>query len=475
MSYPCTTWLVTPELVCEPDRLVSTPEGALTSIVSLLFRIAEQLKRVNADQGVILLDKFAAAQLGLDVDPVDGRHRALDYAEAQGWCHTQLGPFTTFYAKDRKSRPEIHVGQLARLEAAGPDFWPWGFSIGAQGGLCYRWPGDIVACLNHWQRLSGVAWQAGPAVMGLELIHKTLPAYRWKDANGKSHQARPEKYCDATPPEASEPPWSPAMWRGSEIPEGARWLHQIDRVRAGLTACGAALCAGPRLTRGWRRFDPTRAGWWLISLPPWCDPRMPHPLGPGKVWSRVWRTTDTLALGADLARQGLLDMPEIIDSLTGLGRQLLQPFQQLVESVYQAPPEPGYDADDMRPVIQDVAKDLGRRAPSMLASGAKRPEAAGPRPTVFRPDWAGAQSASKRNNGWRRAWKIGNATGMWPAYVDDDGWWYASSEADPYRAFAAATQAVETNRLGQDVPILNLREDIPGAYVPKKTRELVTT
>lgn len=455
---PTTTWLVTHELTWMPDHAVSTPDGALTSIVSLLRRISEQLIRVGHDQGLVLLDRQASHTLGLDVDPVDGQHRALDYAAAQGWKHTALGAITGFFAK---GRPSIYVGQLPRLEHAGPDFWPWGFRRDDTGALHYRWPADVVTALNHWQRLSGVAWQAGPAVMGIELMHATLRPYRMM-INGKSKQFHPEKRCDATPDQASEPAWSPAMW---SRPAKARCAHQLDRIRAGLTAAGAAKLSGPKLTRGWREFDGLRAGWWQFSMPPWNDPRIPHPLGPGRVYDRVWRTTDTLCLGAELAAQGLLDMPEMIDSLTGPARTLLLPWQQHVESIYAAPAEDGYDDDDHRPLVQNIAQDVAKRGMGMLAKADRNS-------SIWRPDWHAAIDAAKRCNGWRRAWRIGLATDLWPVAVDDDAWWYASDQADPHKAMAAATSVLNT----RGEPLLDLTHDRPGAYRVKqtRTREMVT-
>jgi hypothetical protein len=430
------TWYVTPDRIWHGDGRTPprTPPEVLGSLVALLYRVAEALRSNDQKGGTVLLDLPAAVALGLSVEPVDGRHAALDLAAANGWSHTSWGQWITFYGKDR---PSVHVGQLGLLFEAGTRAFPFGWPG--------SWPGDMVADVEHWYRLTGHPWQAGPAVQGVELLHQLLPAVRLPDSSGKIRTRGVERRDANTPPGASEPPWSPSMWADPQL---GQYLHGYDRVRAGLTAAGSVTVAATGLTRGYRKtFDATRGGWWQVSVPPWNHPHMPHPMGPRTVYDRAWVTTPTLELVAELARAGVIDMPEIIDSVTGPARPVLQPWARKLEAAYQHPIGDGYDAADQA-TIREAVKTVYKAALGMLGHRAGKS-------TIWRPDWYHSVNALKRANGWRKAWTIGNTYGRWPVCVDDDQWWYVSDEEDPYTAAP---------------PGLDLVNDTPGAYRWKVTR-----
>lgn len=430
------TWYVTRSLTYMPGRTSHTPAESLGSIVALLNRVAGALTAAQSAHGVVMVDETAATLLRLAQPPQDGNQPALDYAAAQGWSHTQWGPWISFYGK---GRPSVYVGQLGQLWAGGERVFPFGGPN--------TWPADLVAGVAHWGRLTGVPWQAGPPVQGIEMMIQTMPQVRLPDRDSRIRTRTVERRDDGTPTGASEPPWTPALWRNEQL--GA-YRHGYDRRRAGLTAAGSVELAATKLVRSHRKeFDPTRAGWWLVSVPAWNEHRMPHPMGPRAVYDRAWVTTPTLGLVAELARQGMIEIPEIIDSMTGPARPVLQPWAARLEAAYQAPPS---EPDDYRLNDQDAVRAavgyVYKAAIGMLGHRDGKSQ-------VWRPDWAAAISATKRCNGWRRAWTIGRAEGRWPCYVDDDLWVYVGDELD---ARSAAPRGLSL-------------EDKPGGY---RIQELVT-
>jgi hypothetical protein len=432
------TWYLTADHIWQADgvRVRPTPPEVLGSIVALLYRVSEGLRTAGADAGTLLVDGAASVALGLAQAPEDGVQRALDYAAAQGWIHSPWGPWITFRGADRQSeRPTIYLGQTAALYEGGTRMFPFGWPG--------RWPGDVVAGVAHWGRLTGVPWQAQPAVQGIEMLHKLMPAVRLPDSTGKIRTRPVERRDDGTPAGATEPAWTPSMWSNPQL--GA-YRYGYDRRRAGLTAAGSCRVAATRLVRSHRKaFDPDRAGWWCVSVPGWNDPNMPHPIGPHKVYDRAWVTTPTLELVAELARQGVVDMPEIIDSMTGPARPVLQPWARKLEEAYQAAPSDadGYDLPDQH-VVREAIAFTYKAAIGMLNHRAGKS-------SIWRPDWAATIAATKRCNGWRKAWTIGRTEGRWPVAVDDDMWWYATDVDDPYQAAPR----------GLDL------EDRPGGYRPK--------
>src|SRR5438132_8735491 len=128
----------------------------------------------------------------------DDQHPVTAGAAKAGYRHTKLGYWTSFYADDR---PTIHIGQLAELDriaARDPGFWPF-------GGLA----ADTVGAMQRWHELTGIAWHAGPAIMGIELLHRKLPSYRL--AGGKGLH-RPLKKDAGGPDDARESVWTPDQW-----------------------------------------------------------------------------------------------------------------------------------------------------------------------------------------------------------------------------------------------------------------------
>lgn len=432
-----------------------TTEGAFAAGVSgVLARMWDMLKRDGAGEGTVLVDRAAAYALGLRADSPG---EALANARSSGWNTSRdVGMWTAFYAE---GRPSIYIGQLDELLVDAdddPGRWPF------DG----RQPVEMVAQLQRWHELTGITWQATPAVMGIELMHRTLPGYRLPGVKGVHRPAKKDLH---TPADAGEAMWTPKLWRRpmadvSRETSGAGnvvYLHKYDKSRAGLTAAGVAKLCPPQLQRtGKLPYDPKRAGWWLISVPPWNEPRLPHPCGPGAiVWERRWVTTATMDLLAELAELGEVDMPEVIDSLTGPARPLLLPWVRVLEEAYDAELGPDYYPDD-RAALRAAVKEVGTRGVGMLAHMIDGKPAS----TIYRPDWFSSVNATKRANGYRVAYKIGKGEGRWPVWIDDDSIVYASDSEDPYSSAPATFSA----QIG-DGRRRQLDGDQPGDYRVQET------
>lgn len=419
-----TVWLVTPTTtLAGSDYTGKTPPSALRSLSTLLSRVAIGLKRQNAGEGLVLVDEAMAARLKLGTDA------AADDAAAGGWRMSKPATFTAFYGSDR---PSVYLGRyeaiLKRAELD-PDSWPFDADEHAHS----------LDGLQHWHRLTGTAWQAGPSVMGLELMHRSIGTFRIRDSRTHRHHiVKVVKKDDSTPAEASVSMWTRDMW--SRKPTHP-FIHGYDRRRAGITAAGVAKLTPERLTRGWRKFDPHRAGWWLIPRPAWNVETMPHPCGPGgRPGERQWVTTAHLDLVAELAYQDLIAFPEVIDSFTGVARQILAPWQQLVERTYAFPPGRTYTPVASR-LVRHAVKTAATRGIGMLNK-------ADGRTSIYRPDWYAAINATKQCNGWRKAWSVGVNEDRWPLWFDDDCVYYDSRTED---AQEAAPEAFNVS-------------DVPGGY-----------
>lgn len=441
-----TTWFIGPRLTAAPGYIGPTP--GVDSMGDLLGKIAARLDQQREREGLIILDGQMSAQVGIDREPAAGpapaRNAGMVSAARFGWQHGRHGPMIKFY---RKGRPDIVVGQLPLLQAKrakDPLWFPF-----------YDVAPAMVAKCQHWQMIAGIPWQAGPAVMGIELMHRHLSSYR---IIGQKGARRPDKVCEATPAEATEPPYTPNMW--STKPTG-RYLHLYDRRRAGLTAAGVAKLSPAALIRGFREYDPKRAGWWLISVPPWNVPELPHPAGAGvEVWSRRWVSTARMDLMHWAAERGMGDVPQVIDSLTGPARPVLRDWSCHLEGVYAAETYaegfPYTEAE--REAVRAAATESATRAIGMLAHHERKS-------SILRADWHAGINATVAANLWRIAAEVGRQEDRWPVAFDGDGVWYSSDEPDPVKACPAAVNH-------EGLPLIRLDVDKPGAFRAKATREV---
>ncbi|WP_455356694.1 DnaB-like helicase C-terminal domain-containing protein [Streptomyces sp. SYSU K217416] len=175
----------------------------------------------------------------------------------------------------------------------------------------------------------------------------------------------------------------------------------IDRNGSYPSACSAVPLAPNKLlhTGALEAFDKTQAGIYLIDIPQWNQPNMPHPLGrlterPDDQ-GRVWVTTPHIKQLEKLVREGHLGAaPAIHDSWTGKANEsLFKPFyaaaRQARTELVQAGGDP-YKAYKTRLSI------------ALRLLWPKRKEQRSP---FWRPDWRMSMVAEASVRHWTMAFK----------------------------------------------------------------------
>ncbi|MER5472573.1 DnaB-like helicase C-terminal domain-containing protein [Streptomyces sp. NPDC002685] len=174
----------------------------------------------------------------------------------------------------------------------------------------------------------------------------------------------------------------------------------IDRNGSYPSACSAVPLAPNKLlhTGPLDTFDKTQAGIYLIDIPEWNHPDMPHPLGrlidrPDE--GRVWVTTPHIKQLERLVREGHLTAPVTIqDSWTGKANEsLFKPF-------YAA-------AREARTELIQVGGEPYKNYKTRLSIALrllwpKRPESRSP---FWRPDWRMSMVAEASVRHWTVAFK----------------------------------------------------------------------
>lgn len=434
-----------------------------------IARILERVTTHRHPEIVILIEWSVARMLGFITDPTTtgSEQRITRSAASVGYRHGRLDrEWVTFYpdatipaATAPEHRPRVHIGQMHLIRSAdrrtrigAPTEGNWPFSA--------TWPYDSLAALDRWYELAGIAWQAGPPVMGVELLHRTLGSYRIPGTKGLRNPAKkaptPEPLRDAT-----EPLWTPQSWRPTSTTIsrtiGVRageeyWEHGYDRRTAGIAAAGKAKCSPTPLQRHWGApYSPKLAGWWLIDVPPWNWPGVPHPCGPYvQPGDRRWCQTATLDLLAELAAQNAVDMPDPIDSWTGPARPLLADWSATLARIVTAPVDDRYTEIEQA-MCGHAAKEVGNHGLGLISSGSA---------TIDRADWYWSSMATKRANGFRRIWNIHLREGRYPSAIDDDKIYYPSTIGDIVKAAPAGLG------LADEKPVYR-----PENSIPRKGRE----
>jgi hypothetical protein len=348
-------------------------------VEQLVNRVSKSFDR----EGVVLVDQAAAAMLQLDPDP------------ERSWS-TFEGP------------PRIYLGQLDQLD---------GHALVADQHL------DTVEAFALFHELLGVPWHRSGGVAGLGLMKALHPPGRTKPIDWES--AGPDRA------EAHEAQYFPRDWRN---PQRFPLMHGYDKRRAGLAALTVAEVARYALQHtGRRTFDPRLAGWWLIEIPAWNEPRMPDPAGYGLDRDKGvrWVTTPTAVLLNQLADEGVSEgVRFVLDSWTGPKCRLFSSWTQTVEKAisgaerlmgireHQGDPFGRWqDAERVREALSEVYRETNGMFSAMSS-------------WVDRHDWYSTAVAVNRCNIWRTAWEIGKKQDRWPVLVDGDKWWYPSQLDD---------------------------------------------
>lgn len=366
-------------------------------VTTVLDRVATDTAGAG---GVLVLDAFFATALGLPLASPDAPRDAelAAWLAACGWS-APGGRVTGSWTTVRKSLlPPVNLCVYPWLTS------PLALAVhDGAGRVDWQATADGLAM---WHNLTGSAYLMSPGVAALQV---------WRDIQASETDRRfrarmqVDKVCDGY--EARD---RPATWRSHDGATGPeRWSY--DARRAGLAAAGVAeLARGELKWSKVRQFDRREAGWWLVEVPEWhFDELMPHPIGPvdrpGRGVTRAWVTTPTLSLISDLAETEMIAMPRVLESWTNTGSRVLRGWAERMNSAYLHVADAG--TEPQQTVAYTIKQGAAREAIGMLMAGTG---------AVRRDDWGNTINAQKRVNTWRRAWRVGKQTGLWPLWIDDD-------------------------------------------------------
>lgn len=429
-----TTFLVGDTFTYLPGRRIAeTPADAFDlGLTGLTLRFASVLEDRGATEGVVLLDAYAVARLGLPVDPAEvepvaEEHKVLEELRSAGWSIASLRDWMILHAK---GRPVLHLGML-----------PW-----INRDRCPILATDhasTVEAFELWHKVMGTVYHGTTGVAGISAVRQ----HATTGARGKTHaptwqpkSVDPEEAyeLDYHPPGGGLPAWS------TRPPDDHDWMHGYDANKMYLGAY-AQTPVSPWSLKHTNELDWSKdlAGWWLIEVEPWADKRLPDPSGyprernGGPQWAidkgiRVrWVTAPTMALLNQLMEEGVHGGYKVWDSYTGPAKRTLRPIGERLQALWlseETREEPGALNAEARRAIQAVAKSAYRETWGMLNS---------PRSRVRRRDWHYAVLAQARANLWRRIRSVGEESGRYPSYIETDCLYYSSDNPDPMAAVPA--------------------------------------
>jgi hypothetical protein len=261
------------------------------------------------------------------------------------------------------------------------------------------WAEDTVSALTRWYEQAGAHWYMTPGVAGLEVLRQLL--------------LHPNALTTDQPDIEA---WEDVAQFGRHDAGG---LTQFDAARAGLAAAGVAELAPGKLVWSDQRRDMWgRAGWVKVELGPWNLP-LPAPWGPREVDDRpVWLTCATVRLLDQLQRDGVFAY-RVHESYTTPAKRMLRDWSEKIDGIYRTH---SILDDPLEHAMAAAAKAVGRETLGMFDSkgGAST-----------RSDWWHTITATKRCNGFRKIYKLWQATGIVPTAVDDDAVFYEINHAGP--------------------------------------------
>lgn len=408
--------------VCwDGERLtvVDTPSETTADFVTLLHRLSLSATVRGLSDMTVILDGPLLARLGFPAKPPATdkgatEHALLQGARAVGWRVTELGRWMSFRRHDTAT---VHIGVGPWLNKGNFVLWKENLA-------------ESVYLLGRLHQFTGTAFRITPGVTGCSLLEDgwtrkgrgNVP--RWKPAWER---------CDPAGDHVTEQAYARTWW-SAPTPSPLRYLHGFDSHRAYLGAAGVSekLSMDALVRSPLKDFDRNSAGYWQCVVPHWNETRMPHPIGPkSAAGTTVWVTTPTLTLIEDLANQGYIEMPAILDSWVApvidrakpydRTRRILRTWAETLDKAADAAlDEPR--AEDAK-LLEWTIKKMYKAAFGNWLDDTGR---------IWRPDWSHSVLAKARTNTWRKAWSVGMATGRWPETIHVDEIVYASDKADPY-------------------------------------------
>lgn len=362
-------------------------------------RLAITANSHKVPEMTVILDDCATKILKLprnapQKEEVALNHRTLQAWRADGWRVSQLSPWFTLWAP---GRPSIHFGVKPWLGKGNN-----ALHTTDEGGLTYR--------LRWFQSLTGTAFHGNPGLAATANLRD-----RW---TGKDEPLWRPKWDRCVPAGSDcEKPFVEWHRQGAG---GLPWQHHYDCNRQYLAAAHNTVVApGPLRHKGFQAFN-RQPGYWLIRVPHFNETRLPHPAGYA-AGAEAWVATPTMELLHELADQGLMPYPDVLDSWTadGRGRELFRPWVARIEDAYQ------HSLTDETPDGQAVTiavKGMYKHGVGLMHSKKAR---------VWRPDWHHSIISKARANLWRKMFAVGLYQNRWPVYIDYDLVAYESTKEHP--------------------------------------------
>jgi hypothetical protein len=383
----------------------ATPYEAFETLPGMLERLSKKFRPVG--EGTVILGAGIVRLLKLpeqapaDLDEARA-HPWLTPARERGWSVTKLEPWMTFHRKDCAA---VHIGLRPWLDCEL-------FELLDQDPA-------VTAYRMEWitQRMR-VAYRARPGVVGSAAVPRWIPA-------GKTPTWQPKNRSRVTPL-AMNTAWEQRyIWTSptaEALTEGAPWLHGWDvRLQFLAAASLAELSRDPLHHTGPRPFDRS-PGYWLIVVPPWnLADVLPHPVGQHEPGVMAWVTTPTMVLLEELADQGVIASPEILDSWTAPhGSRLLRPWAENIRDAIDAARRERDPADAM--VLVEAMKNCYKHAIDMWG---------GETGIIRRGDWRHTIHGLAARQVFRKIWKQYRADGRTPVRIYHDMVYYTGSSMDP--------------------------------------------
>lgn len=327
-------------------------------------------------------------------------HPALEAARSVGWRISRIDPWMTFW---RPGSPSIHVGVRPWLNA---------------GNFKLHDTEPVVEQirLNQFHTMLGTPYHGSNAgLAGIDLLrdHHRGKAPMWTPGN-----------WDRVTPARQTVETVTDKWR-TELPDhGHPFEHSFDaRLQFLGAAMNAKLAVGPLQWAHPNQLPdhgPVLPGYYLVTVPSWAyRDRIPHPLGDRHEYnSRAWITGATLELVNELAeRDQVIVAPEIHEAWIAVGGQMLKGWAEKIRDAEHVARMTG------DPVLHDAVKNVYKAAIGLMKSeGAAR---------VFRPDWQQTIVGLARSNLWRKMWREGKTSDVWPVEIHADAVWYPGHQATP--------------------------------------------
>jgi hypothetical protein len=224
------------------------------------------------------------------------------------------------------------------------------------------------------------------------------------------------RWASTDAPKVNEPAWC-GSW---ELPRPYSAQLTLDRNAQYLSGANDAFLPldEPDHT-GAIRFDGTRVGLWLITVPDNPESRLPHPCGArARPGSRAWCAQPTM---------GLLDWLgcklEVHDSWTGSrdrSRRAMKRWYDVLRDARAALID-ATDPDSL--AVLRAVKDTYSRGVDHLAKD--------PRRRWYRPDWTAILRAQVRTGMWRAMWQAGHIHDLWPCSTSTDSVSYEHPDPAP--------------------------------------------